>query len=112
MRIGVLQDHEHNFPLLDSNWKTAGPEPPKKALKSHEGIGLVGNEVGVGEVSVIPKGAEERSVCNSGYRLRGKPAASDSDEMDLCHIQSWEPGNHPDILPFLLCLPRVNNGGV
>jgi hypothetical protein len=69
MRIWVLQDHEHNFPLLDSNWKTAGPEPPKKALKSHEGIGLVGNEVGVGEVSIIPKGAKE------GTRLRFQVSA-------------------------------------
>jgi hypothetical protein len=61
VRIGVLQDHEHNFPLLDSNWKTARPEPPKKALKSHEGIGLLGNKLGVGEVSIVPKGAEERT---------------------------------------------------
>jgi hypothetical protein len=75
VRIGVLQDHEHNFPLLNSNWKTAGPEPPKKALKSHEGISLVGNEVGFGEVSIIPKDAEERTRLQFRVSADGKTSS-------------------------------------
>jgi hypothetical protein len=63
------------FHYLILTGKQPDRNPPKKALKSHEGISLVGNEVGFGEVSIIPKDAEERTCLQFRVSADGKTSS-------------------------------------